>query len=126
MAKRQLKWEMNDAGIKCNWLESEMKPLVFIFADLPGFELAPPEGITFSFFRHGLKQKLADCTAGASNNGATVEMQQATMSELWKEFCKGNFTSRKAKAPTFTKAMILKLALDAGLNEESMAMLEEM
>lgn len=125
MAKRQLKWTLDSHGMKVAWLEAGTE-LFFEFKDLPSYGDPKAEGMTFLFFRHGLKQKLADCIAGTSKNGATVEMQQATMSNLWEEFCKGNFTSKKPKAQTFTKEMILKLALDAGLNEESMAMLEEM
>lgn len=125
MAKRQLKWELSTDHMTVTWLENE-EYLRFTFSDLPGYVDLEIEGMTFLFFRHGLKQKLADCIAGAAKNGATMEMQQAAMTELWEEFKKGNFSSRKTKAPTFTKAMILKLALDAGLNEESMAMLEEM
>lgn len=126
MAKRQLKWEMHNKAIKVSWINETTSPLVFEFKDLPDYKEQLPIGITFEFFRHGLKQKLADCIAGAAKNGATIAMQQTTMTDLWAEFCKGNFTSRKAAVQKFTKADIAKQAKEVELSAEEMKVLEKL
>ena len=86
----------------------------------------PECAIAFSMMRHGIKQVLADCVAGAGKRGDTVQMQVTTMTEVWNALKTGVRKERaNAKAPKLTPEQIASaIAQVPGMTPEMQAMMQ--
>ena len=84
----------------------------FRFDNIKDFDKNQGKGVVHELFKHGLKQKLSDCVAGATKNGISFAIQAKTMQKVWDGIKVGEMTMRKAAVPQ-VKLSDIRAKLDA-------------
>ena len=110
MAARQLTWNLEELKMTCTFADGT--EFVAEYKEIIDFEQNGGKGIVHTLFQHGLKQKLADCVAGATKKGVSFEDQAVAMRKVWSNICAGKMTVRKAAAPK-VKLSDVRAKLDA-------------
>lgn len=120
--KARLNWTIGENSMVCKFnaeISAEFK-----FADIKEWDKSHMEPLVFGLFQHGLKQKLADCVAGATKNGVSFADQKKTMMDKWEDIRTGVARERKnAKIDPLAEARAKLDAMEEGpLKEQAMAM----
>ena len=96
------------------------------FDEIPGYVDMEATGLCGQLFAHGVKQKLMDTVANATELNLTPEEQIAAIDELWAAFKEGNFNIKKNGQTTgkISKADALKAIDEMDIPNSVKAMLK--
>lgn len=110
----RLSWNITDTCMSVQCPDGTLSADMY-YNTILGFEDVNIGGITFHLFKHGLKQKLADCVAGMTKNGVSYLEQVETIEAKWEEIRTGVVKVRKnAKVDPFAEARAKLAAMPEG------------
>lgn len=108
MAIRQLKWELVEGGMIGTTVNDDHK-LVVMYEDILDYEVIT-NPISFHYFQHGIKQTLGDTFNTTVKDGTLAEKFESMVAK-WNDIMVGKLSTRKAKAPKFTRKQVMEILL---------------